>query len=559
MVTHWPGLAHSSRAAKIPSIITYEAGVMQACGEEAVPFLESDIPNPNVARWFKLHLHPPKIPRPSGFEIPELPSGVSVHRAYRDMIKYLMDNTQTFFEKTTPNGDEIWQRLREETIVILATPNGWDHLEQEMVRAAVVSAGVVAPEDADLLVRFVTEAEAAVHYALAYYPKDWLAKGTVFSVVDAGGSTVDITVYKCTSTKPLRIKEACASECVQAGGIFVNRAVERLLSYRLRGSQFDQKEIIRDMLEYFERELKPKFDGSLDSYQIRFGGVNDTDERLGIYKGRITLSRQDLKDAFDNAVDQIIAYCKNSLRTQKPKYILLVGGFGESPYLLEALANRFGTGGTQVISVGDYSRKAAAEGATIACTKKLVESRIAKATYGGCVREVYDPRLHHERKAYTYIDTDGKRRVDNVFHPWVNKGATIKEDFTHRLHYHNSWGVDSTTKSALGAQLGNIAADVYAWEGIGSAPRWCKDEKGATIPGMRFMCTLDADLSALVSSLTAKSNSRGEKFYRVDYDVCIHFGGTRLRASLEWQEGKRTRRGPVSVIPAEYAEYDTPA
>lgn len=33
-------------------------------------------------------------------------------------------------------------------------------------------------------------------------------------------------------------------------------------------------------------------------------------------------------------------------------------------------------------------------------------------------------------------------------------------------------------KKELAAQLGKITAEVYAWEGDGPVPRWCKDEKG---------------------------------------------------------------------------------
>ena len=155
------------------------------------------------------------MPRPEHFEIPDLPPGVTVHHAYRDIMKYLMENTQKFFEKTTPNGEATWKRLRDKMIIILPTPNGWDLREQAILRTAAVEAEIVAPKDADLLIHFVTEAEAAVHYALARYPERWIDKDTVFSVVDAGGSTVDITVYKCSSTSPLRLREVCPSQCIQ--------------------------------------------------------------------------------------------------------------------------------------------------------------------------------------------------------------------------------------------------------------------------------------------------------------------------------------------------------
>lgn len=40
-----------------------------------------------------------------------------------------------------------------------------------------------------------------------------LQPGTTFAVCDAGGSTVDTTVYSVNSTGPLRLEEVRASDC----------------------------------------------------------------------------------------------------------------------------------------------------------------------------------------------------------------------------------------------------------------------------------------------------------------------------------------------------------
>jgi len=53
---------------------------------------------------------------------------------------------------------------------------------------------------------------------------------------------------------------------------------------------------------------------------------------------------------------------------------------------------------------------------------------------------------------------------------------------------------------------------------------------------MRLICTLNADLSALSEALTISTGPRRNSFYRVDYDVYIYFGGTQLRAKLQWND-----------------------
>ncbi len=87
----------------------------------------------------------------------------------------------------------------------------------------------------------------------------------MFAVVDAGGSTVDSTLYECKETTPkLILEEVCASECVQAGSVFVDRAAQHMLEAKLQGSQFGDDVCIRGIL----------FDGTQVSSIIKFGMVS---------------------------------------------------------------------------------------------------------------------------------------------------------------------------------------------------------------------------------------------------------------------------------------------
>jgi hypothetical protein len=130
-------------------------------------------------------------------------------------MKYLMVHTQAFFETTTPDGAEIWERVRDAIVIVLATPNAWGMREQTTLRKAAIMALLVTEEHASQLVQFVTEAEASVHYAIAQHDTTWLDHNTVFGVIDCGGSTVDTTIYRCESTNPLSLREMCPNECVQ--------------------------------------------------------------------------------------------------------------------------------------------------------------------------------------------------------------------------------------------------------------------------------------------------------------------------------------------------------
>jgi len=220
-------------------MVSYTNGVVKACGAEAEQDFEED--ERNVAYWFKvtmystiaimhlsitvsdlglkLHVHPPALTSNASsfqdFEIPPLPTGVTIERVYADLMEYLMEHTRRFFEMTNGQGAETWANVRDTIAIVLATPNVWGIREQATLRRAAIMASLVTEENASQLLQFVTEAEASVHYALAQDPGRWLMRRTVFAIIDCGGSTVDTTIYRCVSPSLLSLTEVCPSECVQ--------------------------------------------------------------------------------------------------------------------------------------------------------------------------------------------------------------------------------------------------------------------------------------------------------------------------------------------------------
>jgi hypothetical protein len=160
---------------------------------------------------------PYRNPTSSALDIPPLPPYVTIEKVYTDFMRYLIANTQRCFEETIPNGMVVWRRLRDTMVVVFTTPNGWELSQQGTLHNAAIAAGLMNAENTYQLLDFVTEGEASVHYALAYsQSKTWLFPGSIFAVVDAGGSTVDSTLYECKPMDPkIHLEEVCPSECVQ--------------------------------------------------------------------------------------------------------------------------------------------------------------------------------------------------------------------------------------------------------------------------------------------------------------------------------------------------------
>ncbi|KAG8716980.1 hypothetical protein FRC09_014938, partial [Ceratobasidium sp. 395] len=67
--------------------------------------------------------------------------------------------------------------------------------------------------------------------------------------------------------------------------------------------------------------------------------------------------------------------------------------------------------------------------------------------------------------------------------------------------------------------------------------------------GYEEVCRVEAGLSGMGNVMRRKTGPDGD-YYAVDYTIALQFGGTELRAFLEWEEGGETRTGPASIIPS---------
>ncbi|GAB1528433.1 hypothetical protein RhiTH_011627, partial [Rhizoctonia solani] len=279
-VSEWPGQA--TKGSKIPTAIYYDSSSKpMAFGAETTLYENEDRALDEkweLAKEFKLILHPDELKVGSISNINGLPYGVSLEQVYTDFLKYLFKHTEKFFKDRIIQGTLLWSRYRSNMEFIIAHPNAWGSREQAFLRKVATQAGLVNSNNASKNVRFVTEAEASVHYCL-YYSNllNHLKIGTNFAVCDAGGSTVDTTLYSVTATSPMfKVEEKRAPGCVQAGAIFVDQAVRDHMEATFRRAEGFNKE--KDMHMYcnngvrdFEAHVKRLFRNDVDG-NINFSG-----------------------------------------------------------------------------------------------------------------------------------------------------------------------------------------------------------------------------------------------------------------------------------------------
>ena len=236
-----------------------QEGTAVLFGTEAVENPEG-LENTCMAHWFKLHLHPAAMRTGNNLTLPPLPPHVDIKTVYADFLGYIFQHATDFVDNSTLDAigrGSLWNRLKDNFVMIMAIPNGWDGTQQAFLREAVVSAGILPFNHDHSRLQFVSESEASIHFALDHANiGNWLRKGTTLAVCDAGGSTVDTTVYRCISPVPnLKLEEVTSSECIQAGGAFVDQEAERFLKQKLMDSpRYSHPDIIAVMVSEFEKK-----------------------------------------------------------------------------------------------------------------------------------------------------------------------------------------------------------------------------------------------------------------------------------------------------------------
>ena len=107
-----------------------------------------------------------ELPAEAKKYITPLPKGKSIVDLFADFILYLFNSTIAHIKEVEPTGEVLWENFGPTVEFVLTHPNGWEGRQQEVMRKAVVQAGVFDKEEALSRVSFVTEGEASFNYCV---------------------------------------------------------------------------------------------------------------------------------------------------------------------------------------------------------------------------------------------------------------------------------------------------------------------------------------------------------------------------------------------------------
>jgi len=78
----------------------------------------------------------------------ELPKGKTIVDLFADFVRYLFNSTIAHIKEIEPAGELLWGNFGLTVELDLTHPNGWEGQQQEVMRKAVIQAGIFDVEEA---------------------------------------------------------------------------------------------------------------------------------------------------------------------------------------------------------------------------------------------------------------------------------------------------------------------------------------------------------------------------------------------------------------------------
>ncbi|MFG2504601.1 Hsp70 family protein [Streptomyces rubiginosohelvolus] len=336
----------------------------------------------------------------------------------------------------------------------LTIPGSWSDFQKQVMREAAKTAGFPT-EEGRLLLAY--EPEAAAHHARVSGTRverrgrgakgaTLMTPGVRFLVVDCGGGTVDTTAYENDSDGLM--VELARAEGAKLGSNYINEAFLDLLAKRLGGhdvvAQLRQQHpgAYLELLDAWERtKINITFKHSDTEYITLPAAVDRfiddaTRTRLARLQDDVTdaiaVSAEESRSLFETVVpgilqlvdEQLEVMQKSADKKAQPPVVLLVGGFGTSPYL-QASVEEHVSDRAQFLVAPDPN-VAVLFGAVHFCYEPHTRARRAKLTYGIASAEKFEEGVDPDDCKFQ--DEDNRDMCRDRFSRFVNVGEVVPTD-----------------------------------------------------------------------------------------------------------------------------------
>lgn len=533
-IRQWPDATGKQDVDKVPSEMTYLPDGTFKWGFQAT--LDSVRKNGSVLQYMKLLLDPSQeqgssLSDPLGLNHirARLPANKQPVDVVADYLRALKAHALDVLSKNF--GTEFWNVIPVE--YHLTIPAVWSDAAKALTHQAANQAGIGSAKDLIL----IAEPEAAALYCLTDLYQGLLKTGDTFVVVDCGGGTVDLVSYKVLAMEPaFEVKEVAVGGGL-CGSVFLNRRFESFVRKRLGANVLDN--MIRKerpyfkMMKEFDERLKRVFKDCEDNETMdcEVPGLPDDSDK-GVEDGFLEISRQEMKGIFDPVIKEVLRLVQVQIDSVKMaghpsiSLLLLVGGFGSSPYLYQRVQEHIAqqAGSLKILQPAN-AWSAVARGAVICGLQTIViRSRKARRNYGVRCRFTFDPSIHPEKdRVWDHVMKE--YFCTNRVSWYVRKDDEVEETQKISFPFSRSFGMNQTDFSAKSTLVASNSSREEA-------------ENDARHPNVLEVCHINNDLSALRKHFKLCTNSLGGRYYRVEYDLVMHIHSAQLTFVLECEGEK---------------------
>uniref|UniRef100_A0A3Q4FXW1 Heat shock 70 kDa protein 12A-like n=1 Tax=Neolamprologus brichardi TaxID=32507 RepID=A0A3Q4FXW1_NEOBR len=332
---------------------------------------------------------------------------------------------------------------------VVTVPAIWDPSAKQFMREAATQAGIAAAGKEDRLA-IALEAEAASVWCMKL-PADGFktennsevtfeqASGTQYIVVDCGGGTIDITVHEVLEGGAL--KELHKASGNDFGGQTVDKKFKEFLREIFSDSLWDKYEKehpgeLQKMM--YDISVIKEIDADVDiSCPYNLGEMAREKQKIEKFfeslrgvswnEGAIKISKEKVRSFFADSLNGISKSLREILKKGFTiKYILLVGGYAQSPILRQHITNQF-SGQCEVLCPS-HPQEAVMKGAVMfGRNPAVVASRISAFTYGVSLSHRFDESKHRADKKYTNKEGEW---CDGIFCVLVRENEEVGWDKT---------------------------------------------------------------------------------------------------------------------------------
>lgn len=349
---------------------------------------------------------------------------------------------------------------------ILTVPAIWSDPAKAFMRAAAVEAGI----DSEMLT-IALEPEAAALY-VKHLPVErrvggqegdefqTFSSGSKYIVVDAGGGTIDITAHQVMEDG--NVKELIKATGGDWGGTRVDGEYIDFIKCLIGRTATDEitqnaPNVLFEACREFEsakRSIKPKSDIKFnvripiqigETYMKTHPGrdlksveavtaMSKKQIKISFTGDKLRLASSDAESFFTQSVQNIIKHIRKLFQQKDGRgisTIILVGGYAESPILIEGIKSSFPNMRTIIPQDAAWS---VLRGAVIfGHDPSLIRQRRSKYSYGVSVYRKFDPAKHDEERKY---EKDGEFRCGDLFSKIVEADQLVTVgEYQKEKHY----------------------------------------------------------------------------------------------------------------------------